>query len=286
MIEGSCLSCSELETLAETIRRQILVSIFHARSGHPGGSLSCVEILVAISEIEKRCGRVAFPRLILSKGHGCPALYALAVNLGVEAPADLLNLRKLGGKFQGHPSLSFTPWVGAGTGSLGQGFSIALGKALSFKYLASDLPVYAVLGDGELQEGQVWEAAMCAAHMGLGNLVVLIDYNKLQSDDRNENIIGLEPLKQKWDCFGWQVSEVDGHNLEELLHALVETSTDLERPSCIICNTIKGKGISFMEDKPAWHGSVCIKEEEISEALVELGVPNEAIADYIAGRMW
>ena len=209
--------------------------------------------------------------MILSKGHSVPPLYACAAVFGIVSKEDVSSLRKLGSAFQGHPHIGTTPWVEASTGSLAQGFSVAVGKALGYQYLKLDRAVYALLGDGELQEGEVWEAAMCAAHYKLHQLCVIVDYNKLQSDDLNENIMAIEPLTKKWEAFNWQVIEIDGHNFQQIENAFVKANAELNKPTVIIAHTIKGKGVSFMEGVPAWHGSVAIKPHELEVALRELG---------------
>ncbi len=181
-------------------------------------------------------------------------------------------LRKFGSPFQGHPHVCDLSWVETSTGSLGQGFSVALGMAMGLKLKKSPARVYAVLGDGELQEGEVWEAAMCAAHHKIDNLVAIVDYNKLQSDDCNANIMGLEPLAQKVRAFGWHVIEIDGHDLDAILSALEEAYETSGKPSLILAHTVKGKGVRAMENIPHWHGSVKLTRGQAEEALAQLGV--------------
>ena len=239
----------------------MISSIYHAGSGHPGGSLSCADILAALFGAElnvwpSSADDPSRDRFVLSKGHAAPALYAIAAHHGFCDKKAALALRKYGSRFQGHPHIGDLPWVETSTGSLGQGFSVALGMAMGLKLQNSPARVYALLGDGELQEGEVWEAAMCAAHHKLDNLCAIIDYNKLQSDARNEAIMRLEPLAAKWRAFDWAVAEIDGHDIRALLTTLRRAGATRERPSeVIIAHTVKGKGVPYMENIPAWHGS-------------------------------
>jgi len=275
-------------TLARTARASALGTIFLAGSGHPGGTLSCVDILVAIGgqlsfgRSESMCNS----RFILSKGHACPGLYSVFFELGYLSRAELQSFRKVGGMLQGHPHVGSTPFVETSTGSLGQGFSVAIGMAMGHKYIQQETAVYVVLGDGELQEGEVWEGAMCAAQHQLDNLCAIIDYNKMQSDDLNENVIGLEPLRAKWEAFNWQVIEIDGHDFKQISRAFEEFKKTEGRPTVIIAHTIKGKGVSFMEGIPEWHGSVKLKPEELEQALRELGTPDDEINAYLDGSIW
>lgn len=266
-------------------RALALASIYFAGSGHPGGSLSCIDILACLLE-SPSFFRNGIDKFVLSKGHGCPALYAVAAKIGWIEKSDITLLRKLGSPLQGHPDVRFTPWVEASTGSLGQGFSIAAGMALGFRHQNQQARVYAMLGDGELQEGQVWEAAMFAAHHDLSNLCAIIDYNKLQSDDYNSNIMALEPLRDKWLAFNWHVIEVDGHDVAQIESSLLEFSSMDAKPTVIIAHTIKGKGVSFMEGVPAWHGSVKLRREELEQALRELAVSGQDLTSYLDGSIW
>jgi transketolase len=265
-----------------------VASIYHARSGHPGGSLSCADLLTAL--FAAGVGRVGAggtkQRLVLSKGHASPALYAAAAEYGLISHADLLSFRKLHGKLQGHPHVGTTAWVETSTGSLGQGFSVAIGMALGCRHQGQADRIYVVLGDGELQEGEVWEGAMCAAHHGLGNLCAIIDYNKMQSDDRNENIMDLEPLRAKWEAFNWHVVEIDGHDFEQIGAAFAEAAATHSQPTVIIAHTIKGQGVSFMAGVPAWHGSVTLSCEELKLALRDLGTPEDEVLAYVDGSIW
>lgn len=272
------------------IRVDILTSIYHAQSGHPGGSLSCVEILAVLfhevlSPIQNN-DIYSFDKdhFVLSKGHAAPALYAAAASIGWLEREQLKNLRKLGSPLQGHPDTNFLDWVETCTGSLGQGLSVALGMALGHK-LKNEIHshTYCVIGDGELQEGQVWEAAMFARQHKLDNLTVIVDYNKLQSDDFNENICALEPLAERWRSFGWRVNEVDGHDLAELRSAL-QSESQQEMPHIVIAHTIKGKGVPYMENIPKWHGSVALSNEQFEESLRALSVNEDDFKEYAHGR--
>jgi len=279
----------ELVDFSLEVRRQALTSIFHAGSGHPGGSLSSVDVLVALftryGSRRQKNGDVD-GSVILSKGHACPALYAVGSVLGVISKGDITRLRKLGSALQGHPHVGCVPWVETSTGSLGQGFSVAIGMAMGFRHQGDPSRVYVMLGDGELQEGEVWEGAMCASHYKLDNLCAIVDYNKLQSDDYIENIMGLEPLRAKWEAFNWNVLEIDGHNFEQIEHAFVTAKESKGRPTVIVAHTIKGKGVSFMEGVPTWHGSVKLRPEELEQALRELSTAEEDIPAYLDGSIW
>ncbi|HEY1963049.1 MAG TPA: transketolase, partial [Rhizomicrobium sp.] len=215
---------AQIEHAANFTRRHAIASIYHAGSGHPGGALSCADILACLfgAELHFWSGKIDDPdrdRFVLSKGHAAPALYAIAGHHGFCDARAALGLRKLNSPFQGHPHVLDLPWVETSTGSLAQGFSVALGMAMGLKLQKIPARVYALLGDGELQEGEVWEAAMCGAHHKLSNLCAIVDYNKLQSDDRNASIMGLEPLASKWRAFGWAAAEIDGHDIEQILAA-------------------------------------------------------------------
>ena len=267
-------------------RKHAIAAIYHAGSGHPGGAMSSADILACLFGAELNMwpddlGNPHRDRFVLSKGHGAPALYAVASHFGYCSPRDALTLRKFGSKFQGHPHVLDLPWVETSTGSLGQGFSVALGMAMGLKLQKSQARVYTLLGDGELQEGEVWEAAMCAAHHKLDNLCAIIDYNKLQSDDRNDNIMRLEPLAAKWRAFDWAVAEVDGHNIHEILRTFRRASASQGRPQIIIANTIKGRGVPYMENVPSWHGSVKLTREQAEEALQALGSNRQEIEEFL-----
>jgi transketolase len=275
-----------LGAAAQRIRRHTLAAIFHAGSGHPGGALSCADLLACLYGAEMNVwphgiDDPARDRFVLSKGHAAPALYAAGAEFGFCDPKDALALRKLGSKFQGHPHVLDLPFVETSTGSLGQGFSVAMGMALGLKLLKNEARVYAMLGDGELQEGEVWEAAMASAHHKLDNLCVLIDYNKLQSDAANDSIMKLEPLAAKWRAFGWAVAEIDGHDIAAILSAFRDAAVTTGAPSVIIAHTVKGKGVPYMENIPAWHGSVKMTREQTDEALRALGAGTGEIKELL-----
>lgn len=265
-----------LKTHAREIRRLSIAAIYHATSGHPGGSLSCVDILATLYGTELKLDRTNLlspdrNRFIMSKGHAAPALYATWASFGLMDQKTALSLRKLGSVAQGHPHVIDTPLAETSTGSLGQGFSTAIGMALGLRHQKKTARVYALLGDGEMQEGEVWEGAMCAAHHNLSNLCAIIDYNKLQSDDRNAAIMGLEPLAQKWRAFGWHTLEINGHDIAAITAALDEARAIHWRPTVVIAHTVKGQGVPYMEDQPLWHGSVKLSREQAETALISLG---------------
>jgi transketolase len=282
---------ARIQELATAIRRNALVAIHAAGSGHPGGSLSAAEVLAVLfgHELRRDAHDPLHPlrdRFVLSKGHACPALYGVAAELGwIERPA-LRGLRALGSPLQGHPCVGRLPWVEASTGSLGQGFSIAVGTALGLRHRRQDARVHVLLGDGELQEGEIWEGAMCAAHHGLANLCATLDYNGLQSDDRNANVMGLEPVADKWRAFGWAVHEVDGHRPGALVAAYEAACRTEDRPTIVVAHTRKGRGVSYMEDVAPWHGSVKLSDGDLGRALADLGVAAAEIPRYLDGTIW
>lgn len=223
-------------------------------------------------------------RLVVSKGHSAPILYALGYHSGLIRWNELKSFRQIGSRLQGHPDVVRLPWVEASTGSLGQGFSVAVGMALAKKLLNRPGEVFCILGDGELGEGQIWEAALFARQHDLGNLTAIVDRNGLQSDDATENILALEPLRNKWESFGWQVFEIDGHNFDEIGNAIAQAECEPSTPSIIIANTVKGKGISFMENVPSWHGSVAMDVGQVEMALQELAVSSDNVRRLVAGE--
>jgi transketolase len=281
-----------LEAIARACRVQIIRMLTHAGSGHPGGSLSVIDLLVAIAfgRLRHDPGRPDWPdrdRLVLSKGHAVPALYTVMARAGYFPEERLLTLRKLGSPLQGHPDRVALPGIEAATGSLGQGLSIATGLALGLKLAGSPARVYCIVGDGEVQEGQVWEAAMTAPKLGqpshpLDNLTVIIDYNKIQLDDFVAKICDLEPLLAKWQGFGWPVLEIDGHDLAQIGKALDQAEATRGTPSLIVAHTVKGKGVSFMENNPEWHGKSPKPEEAVAAIREILGVSEAAWTDYLA----
>jgi len=285
-IEAPDAIAADIARAARFTRKHVIASIYHAGSGHPGGALSCADILACLfgAELNVWPDNTTDPqrdRFVLSKGHAAPALYAIAAHHGFCDARAALALRKLGSPFQGHPHVLDLPWVESSTGSLGQGFSVALGMAMGLKLQNSTARAYALLGDGELQEGEVWEAAMCAAHHRLDNLCAIIDYNKLQSDDRNDAIMRLEPLAAKWRAFDWAVAEIDGHDIGQILAALRRAAATQGRPAIIIAHTIKGKGVPYMENIPHWHGSVKLTREQAEDALRALGAARDEIKELL-----
>ncbi len=266
---------ANLQEIARRVRAGILVGTYHAKSGHPGGSLSIADILSYLyfeemnidpqnPKWERR------DRFVLSKGHTAPALYAVLAERGYFPKEDLATLRKIDSYLQGHPDMKGTPGVDMTTGSLGLGISAACGMALSAKYKKEDYRVYAVLGDGETEEGQVWEAAMFAAHYKLDNLVAFVDWNGLQIDGRIADVMDPTPHDKKLAAFGWHVISINAHNFEEIAAALEEARTVKGKPTAIIARSVKGKGVSFMEDQVDWHGKAP-NAEQFAAAMKELG---------------
>ncbi|MBZ4686568.1 MAG: transketolase [Clostridia bacterium] len=264
----------ELQLQANQIRQDIIKMTGQAGSGHPGGSLSGVEILTVLynNVLKMRPNQPDWPdrdRFILSKGHAAPLLYAVLASKGYFPREELWRLRKLGSMLQGHPDLKTTPGVEMSTGSLGQGFSVSIGMALAGKLDKKDYRVYVMLGDGESQEGIVWEAAMAAAHYKLDNICAVLDYNGFQIDGTNSEVMSVEPVADKWRAFGWHVIEIDGHDLEAIAAAFQEAQTIKGKPTMIVARTIKGKGVSFMENEVDWHGKAT-NPTETEKALAEL----------------
>ena len=254
----------DLPAIAKEVRKDILLEVFSANSGHPGGALSCADILTAIyfQLIEEG------DKVILSKGHASAALYAVLAEVGFFPKEELKNFRKLGSLLQGHPSYVKTPGVDASSGSLGQGLSVANGIALSFQLDHKKNHVYVILGDGEIQEGQVWEACMTANKYKLNNVICFLDYNGLQIDGTNEEVMPVEPVKKKFDAFGFYTQEIDGHNFDEIIDA-VKKAKKQKKPAMIIAHTIKGKGVSFMENQCEWHGKAP-DEEQYKKAIKQI----------------
>ncbi|MCF8076623.1 MAG: transketolase [Desulfotignum sp.] len=270
---------SQLSDQADSLRRHIITMNCYAGSGHPGGALSAVEIIVYLfSEVLRiNSGNPHDPnrdRFILSKGHACLVLYAALADKGFFSPEEFKKLRHVGGMLQGHPDRLKTPGVEFNSGSLGQGFSFALGCALGAKLTKCENDVYVLLGDGEMNEGQIWEGLMFGAFHHLDNLVAIVDYNKLQSDDYSRNVTGLEPLYDKLVAFGWHVQEIDGHDFLQIGNAFDLAKKKKKQPSIILAHTVKGKGISFMENVPKWHGSLCPTGKEQEKAFIECGLEN------------
>lgn len=264
----------EIQEKAREIRREIIKMLGEAGSGHPGGSLSGADIVATLyyDEMKHNPSNPAWTgrdRFVLSKGHAAPLLYSALALSGYFDPAILSTLRKTGSILQGHPDMRKVPGVEMSTGSLGQGFSAAVGMALSFRLYGEENRVYALLGDGESQEGIVWEAAMAAAHYSLDNLVAILDYNGLQIDGRCSDVMCLGNIGAKWKAFGFRVLEIDGHDVAAIKEALAIARTVKGQPTLILAHTIKGKGVSFMEDRAEWHGSAPNKEQ-VAAALEEL----------------
>lgn len=265
---------ADLEELGRQVRLDVVEMLYRARSGHLGGSLSATDILVALffAKMRLQPGDPCWPQrdlFVLSKGHAAPAYYACLARLGYFPRGELFSLRRFGSDLQGHPDATCTPGVEVSTGSLGQGLSIANGLALAARLNGNGRRVYVLLGDGEVQEGQIWEAAMTAAHYRLDNLVALLDRNRLQIDGRTYEVKSIEPLTRKWEAFGWHTLQVDGHSFPELLQALNACDLLKGRPKVIVAHTIKGKGVSIFEDQQKFHG-VAPTEEEYRQARKEL----------------
>ena len=263
----------ELEKKSNQIRTDILDMIYKAGKGHPGGSFSATEIVTTLyfsvlnidPENPDWEGR---DRFILSKGHACPVWYSNLARRGYFDVSHLGTLRKMHSILQGHPVMTKTPGVDINTGSLGNGLSLGLGMALATKNNGNDYDVYVVLGDGEIQEGMIWEAAMAAGHYQPNNLIAVVDYNGLQNDGKSKDIMSIEPITDKWEAFGWNVKEIDGHDINDILNGF-EWAQKLCGPSVLIAHTQKGKGVSFMESVVEWHGKVP-NEEEFEQAMKEL----------------
>lgn len=263
------------EKIASRVRVDIIKAIYEAGSGHPGGSLSAADIITALyfgemninpkkPQIENR------DKFVLSKGHAVPAQYAVLAERGYYPVEDMMTLRKLGSKFQGHGNMHYVPGIEMSTGSLGQGFSASIGMALAGKLDNSTGRVYVLLGDGELQEGIVWEAAMAAAHYKLSNLTAFVDWNGLQIDGENDKVMTVKPIDEKFGAFGWNVLKINGHDYDEIFAAIDEAKLMKNKPTLILARTVKGKGVSFMENQAGWHGKAP-SEEEAKKAVAELG---------------
>lgn len=268
------LEKEQLRQHAANIRANIIRGTYHAASGHPGGSLSIADIMTVLyfeeMNIDPKNPKMENrDRFVLSKGHTAPALYATLAERGFFDPKEMEQLRKLGHFLQGHPDMKKIPGVDMSSGSLGQGLSIANGMALYAKANKKSYRVYAILGDGEIQEGQIWEAAMSAAHYQLDNLVAIVDNNNLQIDGTVAEVMSPYPIDEKFKAFGFHVINIDGHNFEEIENALAEARTIQGKPTAIIAKTIKGKGVSFMENLAKWHGSAP-NREQAEQAIGEL----------------
>ena len=268
-------SLDELKSISTEIRKDIVKMLTESASGHPGGSLSATDIMTVLffKEMNIDPNNEKDPnrdRFVLSKGHAAPVLYSTLARRGYFPVEELSTLRKFKSRLQGHPSIQYLPGIDMSTGSLGQGVSAAVGMALAGKIDKKDYRVYTLLGDGELEEGQVWEAAMCAAHYKLNNLTAFIDFNGLQIDGDITKVMNPCPIDKKFEAFGWNVLVIDGHNYEEIIDAIEKAKECKDKPTAVVCNTVKGKGVSFMENQAAWHGTAPSKEQ-CETALKELG---------------
>jgi transketolase len=267
------MKMADLKVVANNIRQSIIKQISNAKSGHPGGSLSGVEIMSLLyfevmNNDPKNPKNPDRDRFVMSKGHASPLLYATLAERGYFGKDELMTFRKINSKLQGHPDMKGVPGVDMSTGSLGQGLSAAIGMAMAARMDKKDYKVYALVGDGELQEGMIWEAVMAAGHYYVDNLVAFIDYNGLQIDGKICDVMGPEPIDKKFEAFNWNVVVVeDGHDMDELREALKKTV--FGKPTAIICKTVKGKGVSFMEDQAGWHGSAP-NADQTAQALKEL----------------
>ena len=262
---GEQYSLDEFKAIARGLRRDVVEMTFAAGSGHPGGSLSEIDILTALylGAMRHDPQNPAWPdrdRFILSKGHACPGLYAVLARCGYFPQQELSTFRTINSRLQGHAH-TMTPGVEMNSGSLGQGLSFAVGTALAANLDKKGHRVYALLGDGECDEGQVWEAAMSAAHYGLDNLTAFVDRNRIQNDRFTSEVMELEPLADKWRAFGWNTLDIDGHDISQVLDAIAEAKKTHGQPTVIIARTVKGKGVSFMENNPDFHGRAPNKEE-------------------------
>jgi transketolase len=272
-MENKQLSVKELEVKARQTRRLIIEMLSRVGSGHPGGSLSATDLVVALyfNVLRFNPKNPQWPdrdRFHMSKGHCCPLWYAVLAQTGYFPEEELMTLRKIGSNLQGHPACS-TAGVESASGSLGQGLSIGLGMSLAAKVDKRDYRVYCLLGDGESQEGNIWEAAMASSHFSCDNLCAILDFNGCQIDGKCEDIMGLEPVAAKWQAFGWHVIEINGHDMQQILSAYEQAKTIKSKPTIIIAHTIKGKGVSFMEGVIGFHGKAPTKEET-EKALREL----------------
>jgi transketolase len=268
------LPCPDFEGIAKTLRRHIINMLSAAGSGHPGGSLSAADIMAVLFS-HFLCHRPSDPqwperdKFILSKGHAAPILYAALAETGYFPTEELLTLRRMGSRLQGHADCKSTPGVEMSSGSLGQGLSFGVGAALAARLDSQSQRVYVLLGDGECNEGQVWEAVTAAAHFKLDNIVAIVDHNKQQSDGTIAQVMNTDPLADKWRSFGWHTIEIDGHDYEQIVRAFEQATLIKEQPTVVIAHTTKGKGVSFMENNPAYH-SKPLTAEETKAALLEL----------------
>jgi transketolase len=267
---------NELAHKANTLRRQVLQIIYEGGSGHCGGSLSAIDIMNVLyfHTLNLKPAEPLWPerdRFILSKGHACPALYAILAMRDFFPASELQTFRQINSRLRGHPEYGL-PGVETVTGSLGQGFSVALGMAMGLQRQKAPQRVYCLLGDGETQEGMVWEAAMTAGHFNLANLTCFLDNNRLQGDGPIKEIMDIEPLADKWRAFNWQVQEIDGHDIQQIIDAISWAQSAANSPQIIIAHTVKGKGVSFMEDVATWHGTEPPTKEQLATAMHDLDI--------------
>ena len=272
--KGQKMTNEELKVHANNIRKNILTEVYSANSGHPGGSLSGADILTEIyfeqMDINKEnIDSIDRDRFVLSKGHASPLFYGTLKEKDL-LKDDLTTFRKINSNLQGHPNMNYVSGVDMSTGSLGQGISCAVGMAISNKVDENDHRIYVLLGDGECEEGEVWEAAMAASHYKLDNLCAILDYNHLQIDGNIDDVISPEPFASKFEAFGWNVLDVNGHDFDQLRYAFNQAKQTVDKPTIIIAHTIKGKGVSFMENNYAWHGAAP-NQEQYEQAMKELG---------------
>lgn len=270
------MNTAQLKTHAKNIRMNIVKMVANAASGHPGGSLSAADIMTVLyfeeMDINKEnAASIERDRFVLSKGHASPLLYAVLCEKGLIPQEELKTFRAINSRLQGHPNMNYLDGVDMSTGSLGQGISAAVGMALANKIDQNDHRIYALLGDGECEEGQVWEAAMAAGHYQLDNLCVIVDFNGLQIDGNIRDVMNPTPIDEKFKAFNWNVIIIDGHDLGQIADAFAKARECKGRPTMILAHTIKGKGVSFMENNAAWHGSAP-NEEQLKQAVADLEV--------------
>src|SRR3989475_2569611 len=275
-MDAKMIDIKEIETRARSIRRLVIEMLAAAGSGHPGGSLSAADIVAMLyfGGVMRHRPNEPFwedrDRFVLSKGHACPVLYAALAEAGYITHDLLTSLRRFGSPLQGHPDRRKLGLIEASTGSLGFGLSLGIGMALAARLRGSPSRTYVLLGDGECEEGQIWEAAMYAPHLKLGNLCAIVDFNRLQLDASVEELTDLQPLADKWRAFNWHVLEIDGHKYDQILDAFAKAEQVADRPTVIVASTVKGKGVSYMENQLKFHGSVPDKPELIQQALKEI----------------
>ncbi len=264
-----------LRAIAREVRKDILKMTTNVNSGHPGGAMSATDVIVTLYYYKMRHDPLnpnweERDKFVLSKGHVCPALYSVLARCGYFPMEELMKFRKLEGKLQGHPDMRKTPGIEISTGSLGHGIGAAIGMAMMAKLDKKDTRIYCMIGDGEAQEGSVWEASMAASHYNLDNLCVILDNNNLQIDGPVDEVMSIYPVLEKWQAFGWHVIEIDGHNYSEIIQALSEAENVKFKPTMVVSKTVKGKGVSFMENRAEWHGKA-LPPDLLEEALKELG---------------